>query len=397
MPDNITFSNRISSLQPSAIREILKYTFEPGYISFAAGNPSAEAFPVEQAQSLCRKILDDDPVTALQYGSTEGYAPLREQVKSLLKSRYGISLDCDEVIITSGAEQVMDLCAKVLCNEGDTVICENPSFIGSLNAFKSYGCKLAGVDMEPDGMNTVLLEQALKDNPNTKFIYTIPNFQNPTGYTTSLEKRKAIYALAEKYNVFILEDNPYGELRVAGEGLPDIKSFDRSGRVIYAGTFSKIFSPGIRVGYVCAESRIVSKMTVGKQTSDVHTPMLCQMLVSEWLKEYDLDAHINEIRKVYKRKLSLMSGLLKSELFDFLTFHEPQGGLFIWCRLPDSVDIAEFCRAALEAKVAVVPGNAFSVDENEKSHYIRLNFSTPEDGEIEKGVKTLKSVAKEFN
>lgn len=390
------FSNKIASLQPSAIREILKYTFTPGVISFAAGNPAPETFPVEEARKLTADILAEEPITALQYGGTEGYQPLIDQVKALLKSRNNIGADYDEVIITSGAEQVMDLVTKVLCNEGDTVICESPSFIGSLNAFRAYGCNLVGVPMETDGIDTVALEKALQKHPDTKFIYVIPNFQNPTGYTMSVEKRKRVLELAKQYGTLVLEDNPYGELRVEGETLPDIKSFDTTGQVIYAGTFSKIFSPGIRVGYVCAQAPIVAKMTVGKQTSDVHTPMLNQMLVSRWLKEYDLDAHLKNVRQVVLRKRDLMCDLLEEKFSDFLTFTKPEGGLFVWCKIPEGVNMPEFCKVAVQKKVAVVPGNAFLIDESEPCQYIRLNYTTPTDEDIVKGIDTLETVIKEY-
>lgn len=396
MFSDFQFSDKISSLQPSAIREILKYTFTPGVISFAAGNPAPEVFPVEEAKKLTADILSQEPVTALQYGGTEGYAPLIGEIKNMLKTRNGIGEEFDEIIVTSGANQIMDLVAKVLCNEGDTVICESPSFIGSLNAFRAYGCKLAGVPMQCDGIDTDALEKAIVENPSAKFIYVIPNFQNPTGYTMSLEKRRKVYELAVKYNKFVLEDNPYGELRVEGEFLPDIKSFDTTGNVIYAGSFSKIFSPGIRVGYVCAQKPLIAKMTVGKQTEDVHTPMLTQMLVYRWLREYDLNAHLVNVRNVCKHKRDLMCELLEQKVGDFMKFQKPDGGLFVWCKLPESVDMPEFCKRAVQNKIALVPGNAFLTDESEKCSYVRLNYTTPKDEDIVKGVDILEKVVKEY-
>ena len=274
-----TFSDRISTLQPSAIREILKATADPDIIPFAAGNPDAAAFPIEEVREIAANVLREQPVTALQYGVTEGYEPLRKRVSAYMKEKHNIGRAFDNLIITSGATQVMDLATKSLCNFGDVVICETPSFIGSLNCFRSYGVQLRGVPVEADGMNMEILEQKLKENQNVRFIYTIPNFQNPSGATMSLEKRKKLYALARQYGVLILEDNPYGDLRVAGESIPPIKSFDEEGIVIYAGSFSKIFAPGVRVAYVCAPAPIVAKMTVGKQAADVHTPVFNQRLV----------------------------------------------------------------------------------------------------------------------
>ena len=246
-----TFSNKISALQPSAIREILKATADPAIIPLAAGNPAPDAFPVDEVRAITADILQKTPIDALQYGVSEGYQPLRDTVRDWLARREKIGTDGDDLLIVSGATQIMDLVTKVLCNEGDTVICEEPSFIGSLNCFRSYGCKLAGVPMEADGMDTAALERVLQENPGARFIYTIPNFQNPSGATMSLEKRQQVYDLAKQYGVLILEDNPYGDLRVAGEPLPTIKSMDTDGIVIYAGSFSKILSPGLRVPSRC--------------------------------------------------------------------------------------------------------------------------------------------------
>ncbi|MEZ3497482.1 MAG: PLP-dependent aminotransferase family protein [Lachnospiraceae bacterium] len=383
------FSDRISSLQPSAIREILKATADPAIIPFAAGNPDTAAFPVEDVRAIAAQILENDPITALQYGVTEGYAPLRTRVTEYMKTKHNIGRDFDSLIITSGAQQVMDLATKALCNFGDTVICETPSFIGSLNCFRSYGVQLRGVPVEADGMNMEILEQKLKENKNVRFIYTIPNFQNPSGATMSLEKRKRLYALAKAYNVLILEDNPYGELRVKGEHLPSIKSFDEDGIVLYAGSFSKIFAPGVRVAYVIAPSPIVAKMTVGKQASDVHTPVLNQMLVERWMATTDFEAHIEKIRGIYRRKLNLMCDLIDEKLGGFVEYVRPEGGMFVWCKLPERVDMMDFCNKAVQNKVAVVPGSAFTVEDGETSDCIRLNFTTPSDERIKEGMEIL--------
>ena len=393
---NYEFSNRISSLQPSAIREILKATADPSIIPLAAGNPAPDAFPVEEVQSIAADILDTRPIDALQYGVSEGYTPLRNTVSKWMKQREDIGREFDDLIIVSGATQVMDLTTKVLCNEGDTVICEEPSFIGSLNCFRSYGCKLKGIPVEADGMNIDALEKALKETDNAKFIYTIPNFQNPSGATMSFEKRKRLYALAKQYGVMILEDNPYGDLRVAGDKIPTIKSMDNDGIVIYAGSFSKILSPGLRVAYCIAPKEVLAKMTVGKQAADVHTPCLNQMIVDEWFKKYDVEAHISKIQNIYRKKLNLMCECIDRELGDFVEYVKPQGGLFIWCRLPDNVDMLEFVKKAVDKKVAVVPGNAFLMNDTDTTQYIRLNFSTPSDEAIVKGVKALGEVAEEY-
>lgn len=391
-----TFSENIASLKPSAIREILKFTSMPGYIPFAAGNPAPEALPTESIATITADIMKDAPVTALQYSVTEGYTPLRDHLKEYMLKKHSVGKELDELIITSGAQQVMNLTAMVLCNSGDTIICENPSFIGSLNAFRSFGLKLVGVDIDDDGINIEKLEAALKAHPEAKFIYTIPTFQNPSGTCMSLEKRRAVYELAKKYGIIILEDNPYSDTRFAGEELPTIKSMDEDGLVIYAGTFSKVISPGLRVGYTIAPKEIISKMVVCKQTADVHTSILSQMICHEFMTKYDYEAHLDRNREVYRKKCGLMTKLLDEHLGGKVTYVRPEGGLFIWCKLPENVDMTRFCTAAVEQKVATVPGSAFTADPGDISHCFRINYSTPTDEQIIKGMEILGKVAKEF-
>ena len=271
-------SDKMVNMKPSAIREIFKSLGTPGAISFAAGNPAPESFPVKDLAAISADIFENRPAQALQYSVTEGYPKLREQVKARLKEKFNIGAPDDETIIVTGGQQGIELTCKVLCNEGDVVIAENPSFIGALNSFRSLGAKIVGVDVEDGGMNLQALEKALQDNPNAKLLYVIPTFQNPGGFTTSLEKRKAIYALAQKYDIVILEDNPYGELRFRGEDLPTLKSMDTDGRVIYCGSFSKVLSAGMRVGFLCGNEVLIQKIVVAKQVEDVHTNIFFQML-----------------------------------------------------------------------------------------------------------------------
>ena len=390
---NYTFADRVNTLQPSAIREILKFTSQPGIISCAAGNPAPEAFPTAQLEEISRRIYTERPIDALQYSVTEGYIPLRDAIKS----RYSdLFKDYDQVLITSGAQQVMELATKSLCNEGDVIICEAPTFIGSLNAFRSLNTKLVGIPLEKDGMDIAKLEDALKNNENVRFIYCIPNFQNPSGVVTSLEKRKAIYELAKKYGTMILEDNPYGETRFEGEEIPTIKSMDTEGIVIYAGSFSKVISPGLRVGYGIAPAPVIAKMTVCKQVSDVHTNIYGQLLVHEFMTSDGYDAHLDSIKEIYRKKSNLMTTLLDLELAPRVEYIKPQGGLFIWCTLPEQIDMPAFAKEAVLRSVAVVPGNAFLVDENQPCASIRLNYSTPTDEQIEKGVKILGELLSEY-
>lgn len=392
-----TFAHRVMGLQPSAIREILKFTSVPGMISFAAGNPAPDAFPVEDVRRISAEILENRPIDALQYSITEGYPKLREFLTGYMKEKHNVGREFDGLITTSGANQIMELTTKVLCNEGDTIICENPSFIGSLNAFRSYGVKLCGIDVQADGMDMDALENALKTEQNVRFIYTIPNFQNPSGITMSMAKRRRLYALAKQYGVMILEDNPYGDLRFAGEHVPPIKSLDEEGLVIYAGSLSKVLSPGMRVGYAIAPQEVLSKLIVCKQVCDVHTNIWSQMVAYEYMTTCDFDAHIEDIRAIYKRKAELMMSLIEKHLVPHgITYHKIEGGLFIWCDLPESVDMPAFCKYAVQNGVAVVPGNAFAMDEALPNHSIRLNFSTPTDEQIVKGMEILDRVCGEF-
>ena len=389
-----TFSDRVSSLKPSAIREILKLSSQPGMIPFSAGNPAPEAFPVDDIREITAKIMSDEPVFALQYSVTEGYAPLKDTVMDYVNSHHNINTSENGIIITAGAQQAMDLTTKSLCNEGDTIICEAPTFIGTLNSFRSYNTNLCGIPMESDGINIEKLETALKTEKNVRFIYVIPNFQNPSGITMSLEKRKAVYALAKQYGVMILEDDPYGELRFDGEYIPPIKSLDTQGIVIYVGSFSKVLSPGLRVGYAIAPEQILSKLTVCKQVSDVHTSILAQMIAYNFMKNCDFLGHIEKIRNIYKSKAELMMTLCDKHFDGKISYHKVQGGLFLWCDLPENANMLDFTQKALEKSVAVVPGNAFLVDETAPCNSIRLNYSTPTDEQIIKGIETLGELAK---
>ena len=391
------FSDRTNNLKPSAIREIFKYAADPTVVSLSAGNPSPDAFPVKELEEISARLFRENPIGLLQYSVTEGYAPLREYLTKYMKEKYDIGTADDDIIITTGAQQIMDFATKSLVNEGEVVITEAPSFIGSLNSFRAYNAKLVGVDVESDGMSVEKLEEALKTNDNVKFIYTIPNFQNPSGVTMSLEKRKKVYELARKYDVMILEDNPYGDLRYSGEFLPAIKTFDTDGRVIYAGSFSKVISPGIRVAYTIAPKPVIQKMTVCKQGSDVHTNIWSQMLCYEYLTKYDFEAHLEKLRSIYRVKAKFCMDLLDKYCAPEITYDKIDGGLFIWCKLPKGVNMPEFVRKAIDNKVCVVPGNAFLTDENAESDGFRINFSTPTDEQLEKGIKALGSLIKSYN
>ncbi len=393
------FSKKLAELKPSAIREIFKSLSDPTIISFAAGNPSPESFPVEDLARLSAEIFENQASFALQYGITEGYTPLREAIAARQKARFGETMvrDTDTTLIVTGGQQGLELACKAFCNEGDAIICENPSFIGALNAFRSNGVQTIGVDMEDDGICLEKLEEILKNTKNAKLLYLIPTFQNPAGTCMSLKKRIAVLELAKKYGIVILEDNPYGELRFAGKDIPTIKSLDSDGLVIYCSSFSKILSAGMRVGFVIAPNEIASKMVVAKQVEDVHTNLFFQMLCHKYMTTCDLDAHVAKINELYRHKCNLMLECIDKYIpADKVTFTRPEGGLFIWGTVKNCEDASFVVKKAIEKKVAVVPGTAFNCDTEAPSPSFRLNYSTPSDEQIIEGIKRLGEVFAEI-
>lgn len=389
------FSERMGALKPSAIRELLKSADNPNTISLSAGNPAPEAFPVKEMAEIAADIFENRSAAALQYGISEGYTPLRQITAKRLREVHGTGGPNDDVLIVSGGQQGMDLAAKCFVNEGDTILCEAPSFIGSLNDFRSYNARLVGIPMEEDGIELNALEHALKTEKHVSLLYVIPTFQNPTGRVMSLAKRKALLELCAKYDVMIVEDNPYYELRYDGEKLPTIKSMDTEGRVIYVGSYSKVLSPGIRLGFVCADKEICVKMTVAKQVADVHTNQFFQMLAADYLTKYDLDEHIAQICRIYRERRDIMAEALRVYGGDAFRFEVPQGGLFLWCDLTSGVkDCTAFVKKASAAGVVAVPGSTFLVDEAQTTSAFRLNYSLPTPEQIEKGCRILGETAR---
>ena len=381
------FADRVKGIKASAIREIFKLIWQSDIISLAGGNPAPETFPAKELAEISKEILTEKPDVALQYGITDGYAPLRELVHERMK-KLGVAGEDDVTIITTGAQQAIDLAMRVLVNDGEGIAVEEPSFIGTLNSARTYRAKLYGVPIEEDGMNMEKLEELLKTG-KIKLIYTIATFQNPTGITMSLEKRKKLLELASKYNVFILEDNPYGDLRFSGEDVPTIKSLDTEGRVIYDGTFSKILSAGLRIGWATANKQIIERMVVAKQVNDVHTPLLNQMMAAEYMTKYSLDDHIKEIRKLYGRKCKKMLAAMDEYFPKTCTYTRPEGGLFLFCTMHDGSNSADVLKRAIENKVAFVPGSTFMVDIEKPTNTFRLNYSMVAEDKIETAIKAL--------
>ncbi|MBE7031785.1 MAG: PLP-dependent aminotransferase family protein [Ruminococcaceae bacterium] len=389
------FSDRVKHLEASAIREIFKLLAKPGIISFAGGAPDPELFPKKEFAELAKEILETQGNTALQYGITEGYAPLRQWVKERLIGQ-GVLTQDDDVIIGSGGQQGIDLATKSLINPGDGVICEEPSFIGGLNCFRSYRAELYGVPVLSDGIDTEKLEELLKEHKNIKVLYTIATFQNPSGITISLEKRKKILELADKYDFLIYEDNPYGELRFSGEEIPTMKSLDKNDRVIYFGSFSKILAPGMRLGFVSAPVALLERMIICKQTEDVHTNVLSQMIAYEFVTRNSIDEHIAKLRAAYGKKCKLMMDCMDKYFPSEVEHTCPEGGLFLYCTMPDGYDSKELMKKALEKNVAFVPGTSCMIDDKATYSTFRMNYSTASEEDIEKGIKALGEVLHEF-
>ena len=390
------FADRVKPMKGSAIREMFKRMADPEIISLAGGNPASELFPADELSKIAGKILMTSPTVALQYGTTDGYPKMKDCAIARAKEA-GAYNEGDGVLIMTGANQGIDLTAKAIINKGDKIIVESPSFIGSLNAFRTYECELVGVDVEADGMDVSKLEEALKANPDAKLLYTIPTFQNPTGTTMSLEKRKRVLELASEYDLLIMEDNPYGDLRFAGEDLPTLKSLDKEGRVIYCGSFSKILSPGMRLGYVIGPQKLLEKVEMLKQVNDVHTPMLTQMMCVQFMKKYDINKYIAKNRKLYKEKCDTMISAME-EYFPKgkVEWTVPEGGIFLWCTCPTITDVSVVVNKALEKKVAIVPGSNFAIDQSLPSNKFRLNFSSASKSDITEAIKRLGEVLTEI-
>ena len=385
--DQIRFASRFDKVTGSAIREIFKVIAQPGMISFAGGNPSLDALPDRQVSELAAYVLEKDGKAILQYGATEGYRPFLESLKAYVEKQLGT--DIPAVLPVTGSTQAMDLLCKAMIDPGDTVLVENPSFLGNLQCLKLYQANLVSVESDDQGLLPDDLEKKINQY-HPKMLYTIPTFQNPTGKSLPEERRKAIAELANRYGMLVAEDDPYRDLRYEGQACHSIKYFDRNGWVMFLGSFSKIISPGLRVGYIAGDATVIRKCTVGKQSTDVHTSNLNQAIVDQYLRRDLLPAHIRNICSGYGAKMKQMLGCLES-FPSGVRFTHPQGGLFIWAELPEKIDAVKMLSAAVERKVAYVPGTYFCVDGGHLNT-IRLNFSNSTPEQIENGMNTLKEI-----
>lgn len=385
------FANRMHNMGGNAIREILKITQQPDVISFAGGNPAPDTFPAGQLGEIAKEILAKDR-NILQYGATEGYAPLREFIAGWVGD-IGIKAEPSDVLILSGSQQGIDLLGKAMLNPGDKVVVEDPTYLAALQIFRTYQGAFVTVPSDNDGVLIDKLEEAIvKENPS--LVYLVPTFQNPTGITLSLKRREELADMVSHYRVVTIEDDPYGRLRYSGEALPAIKSFDRNGEMVYLGSFSKLVSPGLRVGFAIASPEMRQKMVIGKQSTDVHTSNLSQVMIYEFCKRGLLEPHLEESKSKYARKLSIMTEQLK--LFpEDIKWTSPEGGLFIWGELPQHIDAAQLFAAALEEKVAFVPGTSFFAGGGH-TNTMRLNFSNASEDMIREGMKRLAKVYGKF-
>jgi 2-aminoadipate transaminase len=365
----------------------------PGTISFAGGLPDPDLFPREEMRKATDKVMRESPHVALQYGLTLGRISLREKIAGLMK-REGVEAEVENIAVTTGSQQAITIAAMMYMEEEDVIITENPSYLGAISAFKPFSTNIIGVDGDEEGMMIDQLEQAIKRTPKAKLIYVIPNFQNPTGRTWSLERRKALLEVAKRHDLIVLEDNAYGEVRFEGDRIPSIKSMDTEGRVLYFGSFSKILSPGLRVGWVCADKGIIGKYELVKNGMDLQSAELAQMQVDGFLESNDLDEHIGKINSVYKMRRDLMLKTIKKEFPEDAKYYYPKGGMFIWVELPSHMNTRELLHRAIERKVAFVPGGSFYPEGGCESS-MRLNFSTMQNEKIVDGIKILGELLRE--
>ncbi len=392
------FAQRTQRMTSSAIRELLKLTEKPDIISFGGGMPAPEVFPIKEFEEACVRVLQTMGSQSLQYGSTEGVKTLRELIAQM-SVRNHIDVTPENILITSGSQQALDLLGKILINPGDRILVESPTYLGALQAWAPYGAEYVTVPMDEHGMVTEAVEEALRSGP--KFIYVLPNFQNPTGVSLSLERRKKLIELADRYGVPVVEDDPYGQLRYEGESLPSVVTLDGQlrangdscyrGNVIYLSTFSKILAPGIRLAWVVAPPEVITKLVQAKQGADLHTPTFNQLVAYEVAKTGFLDEHIKLIRKVYHERRDVMLGALDSYFPSGVEWTHPDGGLFLWVETPEAVDTTELLKEAVKENVAFVPGVSF-FPSGGGHNTMRLNFSNASPEKIRTGISRLGKV-----
>lgn len=388
----MSFSKRMSRIKPSGIRAVQKrIAGKSDMISFAAGLPDPALYPLEDLRKAADTMLEKEGATAFAYGLTKGYGPLLDYLTDRMNNREHVECTKENICILSGSQQGLGLAAMTFLDEGDVVITENPSYLGAINAFRPYGAEFVGVDTDDDGIVIEDLERALEENPKTKLIYVIPNFQNPTGKAWTLERRECFMEVVSKYDVAVVEDNPYGDLRFKGEPLLHLRALDKKGQVIYLGSFSKILSPGMRVAWTCASKEVATAFESLKETNDLQSPELTQMLTYYYLKMFDLEKHIEEIQVVYKERCELMVEMIQKYFPAEIKYTDPEGGMFLWLELPEGLDSDAILDDALAAGIAYIPGESFFSFDGVKNT-IRMNFTMVKDDQIRDGIRILGDV-----
>ncbi|MGB5824433.1 MAG: PLP-dependent aminotransferase family protein [Proteocatella sp.] len=389
----VEFASIMGKLGASEIRELLKLTARKEVISFAGGLPAPELFPIEDFMAASKVVMLENGRDALQYSTSEGFPPLRKQIAERMNRKLKTTVEADDILVTNGSQQGLDFSGKVFLDPDDIVICESPSYLGAINAFKSYDPKFIEAPTDENGMIMDELEKLIESNKNIKMIYVIPDFQNPTGRTWPLERRKKFMEIINKHNIVVIEDNPYGELRFEGEMLPSLKSLDTKGLVVFLGTFSKTFAPGIRIGWVAASPEILEKYIVIKQSADLQCSTISQMQLSKFIEMYDFDAHVAKIIDVYGKRRDLMLDSIKKFFPQDISVTYPEGGLFMWVTLPAHCNTKELMVKCLEGNVAYVPGGSFYPNGGVDNTF-RLNYSNMNEERIVEGIKIMGDILK---
>jgi 2-aminoadipate transaminase len=386
------FARRMDQMRPSTIREILKVTAQPEVISFAGGLPAPELFPVAEVRAAANEVLAQHGSRALQYGQSEGYPALREWIAAEMDRR-GIRTPMEDVLVTNGSQQVLDLAGKLFLNPGDVVLTENPTYLAAIQAFQTFEARFVPVPTDGNGLIPEALPELIaKHRP--KFLYTIPNFQNPTGITLTIERRRALARIAAEHRLLVVEDDPYGKLRYRGADIPPIKHWDEAGQVIYASTFSKTIAPGLRLGWVVAPPEVFSRMLILKQASDLHTSSFDQLVAHVYLTQNDQNAHLEKIRRAYGERYEILDGALRAAMPPGFTWTKPEGGMFLWITGPEKLDALELLQRAIAKKVAFVPGRDFFPADGGRN-FLRLNYSNSTPERIREGVTRLAALCRE--
>ncbi len=389
---NHLFAERIKDVPKSFIREILKVAANPEIISFAGGLPNPDFFPAQEIEKVCSKLIKESGNDIFQYSTTEGYLPLRKYIAARYMEKYGLKVDADEILITNGSQQGLDLLGKVLVNEGENVIIENPGYLGAIQALSVYRPYFIDIKMDEEGIDTKELEKAVNTTP-VKLFYSVPNFQNPSGITYTEERRKKVAEILKDKNIVFVEDNPYGELRFMGEDIPPVRKYLPNG--IMLGSFSKIVVPSFRIGWIVAPKDIMDKLITAKQAADLHTNYFSQRVIYEYLATYNIDDHIAKIKKAYGAQREAMVNAIEKYFPKEVKFTKPEGGMFLWATLPEGVSSLQLFELAIKKNVAFVPGSPFYANGGGENT-MRLNYSCTNEEKIEEGIKRLGAAIKEI-